>query len=162
MTRAWIGIGSNLAGPAAQLRRAIQALQALPGTRLLASSPTYRSLAVGPGQQPDYLNAVAAIETTLPALELLHALQGIEAAQGRERLERWGPRTLDLDILLYGECIIEEPELTVPHPRMLERNFVLQPLLDIAPGLVLPDGSRLQDRAATLGHEGLWRLEQDA
>ncbi len=144
MIPAYLGLGSNLEEPAAQLQRAVDAISALPESRLERVSSLYRSAAVGPGEQPDYLNAVLCLATTLSPLALLDALQAIETAQGRVRTIRWGPRTLDLDILLYGEQSISEPRLRVPHPAMFERNFVLYPLLQLAgPNLVLPDGTEL-------------------
>ncbi len=159
MTTAWIGIGSNLGQPAHQVHRAVAALAALPHTRLIACSPWYGSHAVGPGPQPDYINGVACLETALSPPDLLAALQAIETAQGRVRQQRWGPRTLDLDILLYGDLTLHRPDLTVPHPRLLERPFVLQPLLALAPDLVLPDGTPLAACAAAAGSTGTWRLE---
>lgn len=144
MIHAYIALGSNLDDPLQQLRQALQTLAAAPELSLLQVSPCYRNRAIGPGQQPDFLNAVAELRTALPAMSLLRALQAIENQQGRVRSQRWGARTLDLDLLLYGDAVVTEPELTVPHPRMLQRDFVLRPLLDIAPQLVLPDGTRLQ------------------
>lgn len=140
MITCYIGLGSNLDDPEAQLQRAVDALRELPGLRLAAVSHVYRSAPLGPpGEQPDYLNATLAAITDLPPLELLDALQAIEDAQGRQRTERWGPRTIDLDLLLYGEQRIDEPRLKVPHPAMAERNFVLVPLTDICnPALELP------------------------
>lgn len=136
---AYIAIGSNLGRPVKQVRRAGEALGRLPHTRLLGISPLYRNAAVGPGAQPDYVNAVAAIETRLDPHALLDALQAIEAQQGRVRgAVRWQSRTLDLDLLIYGDRAIRDERLTVPHPRMHERAFVLKPLLDIAPGLEVP------------------------
>lgn len=143
MRRCFIGLGSNLAEPHQQLRSALDALDALPRTRLLRSSGFYRSAAVGPGEQPDYLNAVAEIDSDLTAAELLDSLQAIEARQGRERSVRWGARTLDLDILLFGEEVLDTERLQVPHPRMAERNFVLLPLSELEPRLVLPTGESL-------------------
>ena len=139
MSAAYIGIGSNLDNPVEQVLRARRALAELPRTRLLDFSPLYRNPAVGPGEQPDYVNAVAAIETELNPHALLEALLAIEAAQGRtrERL-RWRPRTLDLDVLVYGERVIRDHDLTVPHPRIRERAFVLRPLADVAPELAIP------------------------
>lgn len=135
----YIGIGSNLETPVEQVRRAQRALAGLPRTRLLALSPLYRNPAVGPGEQPDYVNAVAAIDTQLPPRALLEALQAIEVAQGRVRgTVRWQPRTLDLDLLVYGDRVIDEDGLSVPHPNMRERAFVLRPLADLAPGLEVP------------------------
>ena len=136
---AYIGIGSNLEKPVHQVLQARDALARLANTRLLALSPLYRNPALGPGQQPDYVNAVAAIETRLAARELLDALQAIEADQGRLRGSvQWAPRTLDLDLLLYGDSEIGDQRLTVPHPRLAQRAFVLKPLMDIAPNLDVP------------------------
>ena len=144
MIRSYIALGSNLNQPAAQLQQAVSAIADVAGIRLERISSLYRSTAIGPGEQPDYLNAVVRIATVLPPLLLLDALQAIERAQGRVRRVRWGPRTLDLDILLYGELLISEPRLTVPHPAMSQRNFVLVPLQQIAgPNLLLPDGTEL-------------------
>ncbi len=141
MTRAYIGLGSNLGEPEHQLRTALRALDRIPATRLLQPSSFYRSRAVGPGEQPDYLNAVAALETGLSPHELLDHLQRIELEQGRVRSLHWGPRTLDLDILLYDDREICDRRLTVPHPRLAERNFVLHPLAEITgDDLRLPGG----------------------
>ncbi len=137
--RAFVALGSNLQDPAAQVRRARQALGALPHTRLVACSALYRSPPLGPPDQPEYVNAVACLCTRLAAEELLRALHGIEREQGRARQgPRWGARTLDLDLLLYGGARIDEPHLTVPHPRMHERAFVLYPLHEIAPHVCIP------------------------
>lgn len=144
MTPAYVGLGANLADPLAQLRAATLALSDMPQSQLAAVSPVYRSAAVGPGEQPDYLNAVAMLATTLPPLDLLDALQAIESRQGRVRDVRWGARTLDLDLLLYGDLVTDSERLTLPHPRLAQRNFVLLPLADIAPAnLMLPDGRDL-------------------
>ncbi len=160
MVRCFIALGSNQAQPLRQVEAAVEALAQLPQSTLVAVSRWYQSAAVGPGEQPDYINGVAAIDTALAPLELLAALQAIEDRQGRVRRERWGPRTLDLDLLFYGNQRIDEPALTVPHPRMLQRPFVLHPLLDIAPGIRTPAGSPIADIAAALGTEGL-RLVAD-
>ncbi|SDJ89411.1 2-amino-4-hydroxy-6-hydroxymethyldihydropteridine diphosphokinase [Microbulbifer yueqingensis] len=157
MRRCFIGLGSNLEAPRQQLQAALSALDALPRTRLLRCSSFYRSAAVGPGEQPDYLNAVAEIDSGLSAGELLDALQAIEADQGRERSIRWGARTLDLDILLFGEEVLDSERLQVPHPRMAERNFVLLPLAELEPRLVLPTGESL---ASLLRHCPPNRLEK--
>jgi len=138
MVTVYIGLGSNLADPLAQLHRAITELAQLPQSRLQAQSSLYRSAPIGPQNQPDYLNAVVVLETALPPLALLAELQAVEAAHQRMRGERWGPRTLDLDLLLYADQIIDLPALTVPHPGLYERNFVLYPLAEIAPGLEIP------------------------
>ena len=144
MTPAYIALGSNLGEPAAQLQHAVDAIGKLADSQIERVSNLYRSTAVGPGEQPDYLNAVLCLATTLEPLALLDALQAIESAQGRVRSERWAARTLDLDILLYGQQRINEPRLHVPHPAMAERNFVLYPLLQVAgSNLVLPGGTEL-------------------
>lgn len=141
----YIGLGSNQADPADQLQRACNALAALPESRLLACSRLYRSAPMGPQDQPDYVNAVASLQTRLPALSLLDALQQIELDQGRQRkAERWGPRTLDLDILLYGDQVIHHARLEVPHYHMHARAFVLYPLAELDPELIMPDGTALQ------------------
>jgi len=160
MEHVYIGLGSNLADPQQQLRGALQALAELPGSRLAAVSSLYASDPLGPADQPRYVNAVAALETDLEPLALLDALQRIELAQGRERkAERWGPRTLDLDILLFGERLIDQPRLQVPHYHMQARAFVLYPLAEIAPPeLVLADGRRLVDLLAACPFRGLERL----
>lgn len=136
-TAAWIGLGANLGDRTAALRTALAALAALPGTRLRRVSSLYRSAPVDAGG-PDYLNAVAEIATQLPPHDLLAALQAIEHAAGRERPYRNAPRTLDLDILLYGDLRLDTATLTLPHPRLHERAFVLLPLAELAPERVLP------------------------
>lgn len=159
MERVYIGLGSNLADPAEQLRQALAALEQLPHTRLAATSSFYASDSLLPGQ-PRYTNAVAALDTGLEPLQLLDALQAIELDQGRERHERWGPRTLDLDILLFGQRLIDEPRLRVPHYHMHARAFVLYPLAEIASeDLQLPDGRHLSELLAACPFEGLERLQ---
>lgn len=144
MITCYIALGSNLDDPESQLQRAVDALREHPALRLATVSSVYRSAPVGPGEQPDYLNAVLAAITDLAPLELLDALQAVENAQGREREERWAPRTIDLDILLYGDEVIDDPRLQVPHPAMAERNFVLVPLTDIcSPEMKMPAGKTL-------------------
>ncbi|MEN5031840.1 2-amino-4-hydroxy-6-hydroxymethyldihydropteridine diphosphokinase [Pseudomonas sp. Ps21-P2] len=155
--RVYIGLGSNLADPAEQLREAIKAMGLLPHSSLSGVSSFYVSDSLLPGQ-PRYTNAVAALDTSLPPLTLLDALQGIENDQGRERLERWGPRTLDLDILLFGDRLIDEPRLKVPHYQMQVRAFVLYPLAELAPGITFADGRALNDLLAQCPFEGLERL----
>lgn len=144
-TDAFIGLGSNLAEPSAQLARAVIALAALPETELVAQSPFYCSRPVGPQDQPDFINGAVWLRTGLAPLTLLDHLQEIEQAHGRERLQHWGPRTLDLDLLVYGDQTLSEPRLTVPHPELPNRDFVLQPLLDLAPNLTLPDGTSIAE-----------------
>ena len=161
MERIYIGLGSNLADPAEQLRSALNALGQLPQTSLAGVSAFYQSDSLLPGQ-PRYTNAVAALDSDLAPLDLLDALQAIENDQGRERLERWGPRTLDLDILLFGDRLIDEPRLKVPHYQIQERAFVLYPLAELAPAdLRLADGRTLADLLAACPFVGLERLPTD-
>jgi 2-amino-4-hydroxy-6-hydroxymethyldihydropteridine diphosphokinase len=136
-TFAYIGLGANLGDARATLAAAVAALATLPACRLEASSPVYRSAPMA-SSGPDYLNAVAALATSLAPHDLLHALQGIEQQHGRERPYRNAPRTLDLDLLLFGNQVIDSPDLVVPHPRLHQRAFVLRPLADLAPLLVIP------------------------
>jgi 2-amino-4-hydroxy-6-hydroxymethyldihydropteridine diphosphokinase len=151
-------MGSNLAAPDQQLRSAVEALAQLPGTALVGVSAFYQSDSLLPGQ-PRYTNAVAALDSDLAPLDLLDALQTIENDQGRERLERWGPRTLDLDILLFGERLIDAPRLKVPHYQMHLRAFVLYPLAELAPAdLQLPNGQTLSELLAACPFVGLERL----
>ncbi len=135
--RAWIGLGANLGQPRDALRSALAALSDIAGCRLAAVSSLYRSAPIG-GGGPDYLNAVAAVDTTLDPEPLLDALQAIEDAHGRERPHADAPRTLDLDLLLHGDAAIQTPRLTLPHPRLHQRAFVLLPLLELAPSLAVP------------------------
>ncbi len=137
---AFIGLGGNVGDAAATLRSAIDQLDALPGTRLVSASRLYRTAPVGGIEQADFVNAVAQIETILSAEDLLQALFAIERTHGRDRSieQRWGPRTLDLDLLLYGSEVIDVDGLSVPHPRIAERAFVLVPLVEIAPGVIIP------------------------
>ncbi|ROM52798.1 2-amino-4-hydroxy-6-hydroxymethyldihydropteridine diphosphokinase [Pseudomonas canadensis] len=161
MERIYIGMGSNLAAPDRQLRSAIEALAQLPGTTVAGVSAFYQSDSLLPGQ-PRYTNAVAALDSRLAPLALLDALQAIENDQGRERLERWGPRTLDLDILLFGDQLIDEPRLKVPHYQMHLRAFVLYPLAELAPAsLQLPNGQTLNDLLTACPFVGLERLPQN-
>lgn len=153
-----IGLGSNLADPAEQLRCALQSLGQLQHTRLMATSGFYVSDSLLPGQ-PRYTNAVAAIETGLEPLALLDALQALENAQGRVRAERWGPRTLDLDILLFGDQVLTQPRLQVPHSQMHLRPFVLYPLAELLPAeYVLADGRSLAQLLEACPFIGLERL----
>jgi 2-amino-4-hydroxy-6-hydroxymethyldihydropteridine diphosphokinase len=135
VTIAYVGIGSNLADPRAQVLDALEELDRLPHTRVVKKSSLYRSAPLGYAAQPDFVNAVAQLETALPAERLLAELQEIEARHGRKRSFPNAPRTLDLDVLLYGEAVLSLPALTIPHPRMRERAFVLKPLIEISPHL---------------------------
>nr|WP_208091911.1 2-amino-4-hydroxy-6-hydroxymethyldihydropteridine diphosphokinase [Cronobacter turicensis] len=143
---AFIALGSNLAEPLSQVNNALAALARIPHSRIVATSSFYRTPPLGPQDQPDYLNAAVALETTLAAEALLDNTQRIELEQGRVRkAERWGPRTLDLDIMLFGDATINTERLTVPHYDMKNRAFMLLPLSEIAPALRFPDGERLAD-----------------
>ncbi|NCA69827.1 MAG: 2-amino-4-hydroxy-6-hydroxymethyldihydropteridine diphosphokinase [Sphingobacteriia bacterium] len=157
----YIALGSNLSQPAKQIRTALTELAGLPETALLGASRLYRTAPVGPPGQPDYVNAVAGLRTRLAPRELLTALQEIEAAHGRRRDgTRWGPRTLDLDILLYGDEQVIEPGLTIPHPELTRRAFVLIPLADIAPlTLLLPGGRTLAELVACCERTGVEPLD---
>jgi 2-amino-4-hydroxy-6-hydroxymethyldihydropteridine diphosphokinase len=159
---AYIGLGSNLANPVSQLQAARDAMAALPEVHAIACSRFYRSAPMGPSDQPDYVNAVMAIETDRPPLDLLHDLQAIETAQGRVRSgDRWGPRTLDLDLLLYGDQMIASAELTVPHPGLSQREFVLYPLREVAPpDLRVPGAGPLADLVARCPLRGLTVIGQ--
>lgn len=137
--RVYIGLGSNLDGPRERLIFAVESLRGIPDTSVTSVSSFYRSKPVGPQDQPDFVNAVAALDTSLGAHELLGELQAIENSQDRDRDgQRWGPRTLDLDILLYGDQHIVSDDLKVPHPEMHKRGFVLLPLSEVAPQLTIP------------------------
>jgi 2-amino-4-hydroxy-6-hydroxymethyldihydropteridine diphosphokinase len=137
-TRAYVALGANIGEPVQHLRAAVLDLDALPGTTVVARSSLYRSAPVGLVDQPDFINAVVAVDTALEPLDLLHALLAIEARHGRVRSVPNAPRTLDLDLLLHGTATMTSPALTLPHPRMHERAFVLLPLVEIAPEVVLP------------------------
>jgi 2-amino-4-hydroxy-6-hydroxymethyldihydropteridine diphosphokinase len=149
---AFLGLGSNLGDRLTNLQAAVDALQTEPGLRVTASSRVWETVPVGGPPQPDYLNAVIRVETDLSARDLLDVARRVEGRMGRVRKERWGARSLDVDILLYDEEQIDEPELVVPHPRLAQRAFVLLPLLELEPDPILPDGRRLKDmRVDTAG-----------
>ena len=158
MTRVYLAIGSNLASPLEQVNAALAALADIPESQLVAVSDFYRTPPLGPQDQPDYLNAAVALETALAPEALLDHTQRIELQQGRERkAHRWGPRTLDLDIMLFGEMQIDTPRLTVPHYDMKNRAFMLLPLAQIAPDLRFPDGDKLSELLEKLDHSGISR-----
>jgi len=159
---AYIGLGSNLDKPESQLKTAIEALAGLPQTGLQACSSLYRSAPMGPQDQPDYVNAVVQLSTALEAEVLLDKLQGIERAHGRVRAQHWGPRTLDLDILLYGQAVVATERLKIPHPGMAERSFVLYPLAEINGQLEIPGLGRLQSLLEQCSDAGLSRLPTTA
>jgi 2-amino-4-hydroxy-6-hydroxymethyldihydropteridine diphosphokinase len=156
----YLGLGSNLANPAAQIKSARAAIAAMAGVQEVAFSGLYHSLPMGPQDQPDYVNAVMAIATDLPPMDLLRCLQNIENNHGRVRTgEQWGARTLDLDILIYGDQKIDLPDLIVPHKGMADRSFVLYPLFEIAPQLVVPGKGHIADLVAACPLAGLKRLD---
>jgi len=160
MTSVYIGLGSNLNGPALQLLNALKSLQEIPSTELVKHSSFYRSKPLGPQQQPDYVNAVAQMETALTAFSLLHELQIIETRYGRVRgRERWGPRTLDLDLLVFGAEEIHDKGLIVPHPEIANRNFVLSPLVEICSGLTIPGLGLAKELLHQLGTKELEKTE---
>jgi len=160
--RAYIALGSNLDDPVAQVRAGVQALGKLPDTRLVCCSSLYRTAPVGVTDQPDFINAVCAADTGLPAGALMRALLNIERAHGRQRDIQGGPRTLDLDLLLYGEMVCHEPGLTLPHPRLHERAFVLYPLSEIAPGLNIPGRGRVEALRTGCAGQAIERLAAGA
>lgn len=159
MIEVYIGLGSNLAEPEKQLLAACKSLDELPNTTLIMRSSLYQSRPMGPQDQPNYVNAVVLIRTTLAAMTLLQHTQAIENRQGRVRVEKkWGPRTLDLDILLYGQEQIHNQQLTVPHPGLKQREFVLYPMFEISPSLILPCTEKLSDLVKTCPENGLKKL----
>jgi 2-amino-4-hydroxy-6-hydroxymethyldihydropteridine diphosphokinase len=160
MIDVYIGLGSNLAQPQEQLIRALTALAALPSSQLLKYSSFYRSQPMGPQDQADFVNAVACLQTELSPQQLLPLTQSIEAQQGRVRKDQqWGPRTLDLDILLFGQLQIDSPELTIPHYGMQSREFVLYPLFELCGDMPLPDGDTLSSWLAQCPLNGLEKLQ---
>ncbi|GAB2189120.1 2-amino-4-hydroxy-6-hydroxymethyldihydropteridine diphosphokinase [Sessilibacter sp. MAH1] len=158
MNTAYIGLGANLNNPIAQLTSAVKQLSEHLSIEVLECSKVYDSDPVGPAQ-PNYTNAALKISTELSAPELLTVLQTVESDHGRVRIERWGARTLDLDLLLFNNQVIQSDFLTVPHPRLHERNFVVFPLLDIDNNLALPDGTPLNLLKKNLGNAGLRQLD---
>jgi 2-amino-4-hydroxy-6-hydroxymethyldihydropteridine diphosphokinase len=157
---AFVALGANLGDPATQLRRALSELAQLPETRLLAFSSLYLSKPVGFLDQPDYVNAVAVLQTKLTPRVLLDRLLEIETRHGRSRAFKNAPRTLDLDLLLYDGLVMHEPGLTLPHPRMLERAFVMAPLAEIAPDCTIPGQGTAKEHLARLDTAGLNRLPE--
>jgi 2-amino-4-hydroxy-6-hydroxymethyldihydropteridine diphosphokinase len=156
----YVGLGSNLDEPARQVRRALKALSGLPATHLYRHSSLYGSRPLGGLVQPDYVNAAAGLLTQLDVRLFFDALRALEIRLGRPPTrERWAPRCIDLDLLLFGALEIEDAALTLPHPGLLERNFVLYPLAELAPQLHVPGHGRVAELAARLTREGLWTLE---
>jgi len=166
MSKVFIGLGSNLGGeieaiyksPRAQLEYALATLSEHPKIKLIKVSSFYQTPAIGPGDQADYINAAAMIETSLTAHDLLDFLQSIEIKHGRVRKERWGPRTLDLDILLYDNVIENSLHLTIPHPRLHERAFVLIPLADLDPNLVIANNQNVTQLLAKCSSQGILKI----
>jgi 2-amino-4-hydroxy-6-hydroxymethyldihydropteridine diphosphokinase len=152
---AYVALGSNLGDPAARIEEAFARMAGLPATRLELRSRLYRSDPLGPQDQPRYVNAAAGLLTQLPARGLLDALLEIERLMGRNRTVRWGPRIIDLDLIWLADQPVEEPGLTVPHPEVSRRNFVLYPLADIAPTLIIPGKGRVADLTLAAGGAGL-------
>ena len=163
-TIAAVGLGGNLGDAASTVREALRALDDLPSTRLLRASPLYRTAAWGNTDQPDFVNAAALLETRLDARALLDELLGIERQFGREReaAVQWGPRILDLDLLLYGEAVIDEPGLRVPHPHLHERAFALVPLAQVGPGLQVPGKDTVAALLRAIDGQGCVPLPPDA
>jgi 2-amino-4-hydroxy-6-hydroxymethyldihydropteridine diphosphokinase len=143
-TTAYLGLGSNLGDRLGNLQAAVDGLERAVGVRVVASSRVWETAPVGP-PQPDYLNAVLRVETELSPVDLLAACRGVEEDLGRIRRERWAARTIDVDVLLFDARTVDEPDLVVPHPRLIERAFVVLPLLELDPDPVLPDGRRVRD-----------------
>jgi 2-amino-4-hydroxy-6-hydroxymethyldihydropteridine diphosphokinase len=158
MPRAFVGLGANLGDPAAQLAAALEAIGRVPNTRMVKTSSLYRTAPIGYATQPDFVNAVAQIETELAPADLLRALQAIEADAGRTRTFQNAPRTLDLDLLLYDGLTIRERGLEVPHPRMHERAFVLAPLAEIAPDIEIPGQGRASALLAGIINQRIEKL----
>lgn len=159
-TPAYVALGSNLEDPQAQVQRAFEQLRGIAGTLLVVRSRLYRSAPMGPQDQPEFINAVAGLLTRLDASQLLAQLQRIERAMGRvPPVQRWGARVIDLDLLMHGSAHCDSPELRIPHPGIGERNFVLHPLRDIAPDLLVIGVGRVRELAARAGDRGLTVIE---
>lgn len=159
---AWIGLGSNLDAPRRHVETALEELDRLPLCRRLHHSRLYRSRPVGPADQPDFINAVALVATRLSPLALLDQLQALEQRHGRVRGRHWGPRTLDLDLLLFDDRQLALPRLTLPHPELVNRAFVLRPLAELAPQLRLPDGRAIATLAAGVATDDLQPMPANA
>ncbi len=156
----YVGVGSNLDDPALQVRRALQALAQLPDTRLMRHSALYGSRPWGLTEQPDFVNAVAALLTQLPVRGFFETLQALQTRLGRVPPPvRYGPRRIDLDLLLFDQMRLQTPELTLPHPGLVSRNFVLYPLFEVAPELRIPGGQRIVELLPHVDRTGLWRLD---
>ena len=159
MTIAYIGLGSNMDSPRQHITTAIQSLGEIQSTRIINVSSLYKSKPMGPQNQDDYINAVVQIETEMEPTELLNYLQAIENRHGRVRAEHWGPRTIDLDILMFGNEIIQNDRLTVPHPQITKRSFVIVPLAEIAPDVVIPEKGLVSELLLSIDQDGLEILQ---
>jgi 2-amino-4-hydroxy-6-hydroxymethyldihydropteridine diphosphokinase len=159
----YVGIGSNLEHPVLQIQRACTALAGLPATSVVRVSPLYGSVPFGPVQQPNYVNAVAALLTQLDLQSFFKAMRTLEGELGRlPPRVRWGARIIDLDLLAYAQQSVQTNDLTVPHPGIVQRNWVLYPLRDVAPELTVPGCGRAAELADRIGGDGIWRLEDEA
>ena len=159
--KAWLGLGSNLQQPEAQIREALRRLDATTGIELLKVSSLYRTPPWGDEKQDDFINAVSQIETALEPAALLNDIQGIENLMGRRRGDRrWGPRLIDIDLLLYGNLQVQAEDLVIPHPRMHERAFVLIPLIELEPGLVIPGHGRVDELLQQVDSIGIEKLHE--
>jgi len=156
----FLGLGSNLGDPKANLCEAVERLSAHPDVRLQRLASLYLTAPIGYTDQPDFINSAAVIETDLDPVDLQALTKGIENEMGRTRNFRWGPRVIDIDILLYDEVVVDEPDLKIPHPSIMERAFVMEPLAEVAPDLVLPDGRTPREVLGELGDQGVVRLPE--
>lgn len=160
MATVFLGLGSNLGDREANVRTACERIASQPGIRLRRVSSLYLTAPIGYVDQPDFVNAVAVIETKIEPVDLLHVVQGIEREMGRVRNFRWGPRVIDIDVLVYDGRTVDTPELTIPHPRMMERAFVMAPLSEIAPDIILPDGRKPGEVSQELRDQCISRLPE--
>ena len=159
MTIAYIGLGSNMNSPVKQIKSAITSIEEIIYTKIIGVSSLYKSKPVGPQNQDDYINAVIKIETKLVPYQLLECLHDIEEKHGRIRKEHWGPRILDLDILIFGNEIMVDEKLTIPHPEIENRSFVLAPLIEIDPDCIIPKKGLASDLLATIGKDNIVQIQ---
>ncbi|MAJ91417.1 MAG: 2-amino-4-hydroxy-6-hydroxymethyldihydropteridine diphosphokinase [Legionellales bacterium] len=159
MTIAYIGLGSNMNSPVKQIKSAITSIEEIISTKIIGMSSLYKSKPVGPQNQDDYINAVIKIETKLVPYQLLECLHDIEEKHGRIRKEHWGPRILDLDILIFGNEIMVDEKLTIPHPEIENRSFVLAPLIEIDPDCIIPKKGLASDLLATIGKDNIVQIQ---
>ena len=160
MAVVFLGLGSNLGDPKANLCEAVERLSAHPDVRLQRLASLYLTAPIGYTDQPDFINSAAVVETDLDPIDLQALTKGIENEMGRTRNFRWGPRVIDIDILLYDAVVVDEPDLTIPHPSIMERAFVMEPLAEVAPDLILPDGRTPREVLGELGDQGVVRLPE--